>query len=111
MHHAHTFCVTSLPPTGQGVVDMIITELCVFEVKKGHGLVLTEIADGVTVEQVWAGVGGLLVRGNAMQRIRYCGSVANEALHLVMLLSFERALQVKQATQAPFTVASPLKTM
>jgi 3-oxoacid CoA-transferase len=44
----------SLPLTGQGVVDMIITELCVFEVKKGHGLVLTEIAEGVTVEQVKA---------------------------------------------------------
>jgi 3-oxoacid CoA-transferase len=41
-----------LPLTGQGVVDMIITELCVFEVKKGQGLVLTEIAEGVTVEEV-----------------------------------------------------------
>jgi 3-oxoacid CoA-transferase len=59
----------TLPLTGQGVVDMIITELCVFEVKKGHGLVLTEIAEGVTVEEV------------------------------------------KKATQAPFTVASVLKTM
>ena len=38
---------------------MIITELCVFEVKKGHGLILTEIADGVTVEQVCLGFGVL----------------------------------------------------
>ena len=44
----------SLPLTERGVDDMIITEICAFEVKKGHGLVLTEIAEGVTVEQVKA---------------------------------------------------------
>ena len=44
----------SLPLTERGVDDMIITEnqMCAFEVKKGHGFVLTEIAEGVTVEQV-----------------------------------------------------------
>ena len=31
---------------------MIITEKCVFEVVKGQGLVMTEIAEGQTVEQV-----------------------------------------------------------
>ncbi|KAF6017505.1 OXCT1 [Bugula neritina] len=41
-----------LPLTGKGVVDMIITELGVFEVDKEKGLILTEIADGVEVEEV-----------------------------------------------------------
>jgi 3-oxoacid CoA-transferase len=44
----------SLPLTERGVDDMIITEMCAFEVKTGHGFVLTEIAEGVTVEQVKA---------------------------------------------------------
>ena len=34
---------------------------CVFEVKKGHGLVLTEIAEGVTVDQVGQGAAGCLL--------------------------------------------------
>ncbi|KPI86166.1 succinyl-coa:3-ketoacid-coenzyme a transferase- like protein [Leptomonas seymouri] len=46
------------PITAAGVVDKIITELAVFDVvKTGRGfnyLVLTEIADGVTVEEVKA---------------------------------------------------------
>lgn len=41
------------PLTGKGVVDLIITELAVFEVDKiKGGLTLTEIAEGVTVDQV-----------------------------------------------------------
>ena len=32
----------TLPITGLGVVNLIITDLCVFEVKQGGGLVLTE---------------------------------------------------------------------
>jgi len=47
----------SLPLTGKGCVDMIITELCVFNVVKGEGLVLTELAKGVTVEDVKAATG------------------------------------------------------
>jgi len=42
----------SLPLTGKQCVDMIITEMGVFEVEKGKGLVLTEIAEGVTLDQV-----------------------------------------------------------
>ena len=40
-----------LPLTGQGVVDMIITELGVFEIRP-DGVWITEIAAGVTLEQV-----------------------------------------------------------
>lgn len=47
----------TLPLTGKGVVDRIITDLCVFDVKKGKGLVLVELAEGVTVEQVTAATG------------------------------------------------------
>src|SRR5271157_3104930 len=42
----------SLPVTGKGVVNMIITDLCVFEVRAGHGLELKELHPGVTLEQV-----------------------------------------------------------
>ena len=42
----------SLPLTGKGCVDLIITELGVFTVDKDHGLILTEIAEGVDVNDV-----------------------------------------------------------
>jgi 3-oxoacid CoA-transferase len=44
----------SLPLTGKGVVNLIITDLCVFEVEAGKGLVLTELHPGVTLEDVKA---------------------------------------------------------
>ncbi len=44
----------SLPVTGKGVVNMIVTDLCVFQVQPGRGLELTELHPGVTVEQVRA---------------------------------------------------------
>ena len=46
----------TLPLTGSGVVDMVITELGVFSVdKKGSGgVTLVELADGVTVDEVKA---------------------------------------------------------
>lgn len=40
-----------LPLTGKGVVTLIVTELAVFEVEKG-GLVLTEVHEGSSVEEV-----------------------------------------------------------
>jgi len=43
----------TLPLTGAGVVDLIITDLCVLEVGE-NGLKLLELADGVTVEEVQA---------------------------------------------------------
>ena len=42
----------SLPITGKGVVTMIITDLCVFDVVPGGGLVLKELHAGVTLEDV-----------------------------------------------------------
>jgi 3-oxoacid CoA-transferase len=47
----------TLPLTGKNVVDMIITNLCVFDVEPGQGLVLTELQPGVTVEDVRAKTG------------------------------------------------------
>ena len=37
---------------------MIITEKCVFQVDPNSGLKMTEIADGVTVDEVRAATGG-----------------------------------------------------
>ena len=43
----------NLPLTGKGVVDLIITDMCVFQCdKKNGGLTLIEIAKGVTVDAV-----------------------------------------------------------
>src|SRR5256885_12314736 len=44
----------SLPVTGKSVVNMIITDLCVFEVEPGKGLVLKELHPGVKLEDVKA---------------------------------------------------------
>jgi 3-oxoacid CoA-transferase subunit B len=45
----------TLPLTGAGVVDLIITDLCVFSCDKQHGgLKLIELAPGVTLEEVIA---------------------------------------------------------
>jgi 3-oxoacid CoA-transferase subunit B len=46
----------TLPLTGSGVVDMVITELAVFTLERGNpkGLKLIELADGVTLDEVKA---------------------------------------------------------
>jgi 3-oxoacid CoA-transferase len=47
----------TLPITGLAVVNLIITDLCVFEVKEGGGLVLTEIHSNATVDDIRAKTG------------------------------------------------------
>lgn len=43
----------TLPLTGKGVVDTIITDLGVFDIDKTNNqVIMTEIAQGVTVEEV-----------------------------------------------------------
>lgn len=46
----------TLPLTGAGVVDLLITDLAVFRLERGNpdGLTLIELADGVTVDEVKA---------------------------------------------------------
>jgi 3-oxoacid CoA-transferase subunit B len=51
----------SLPLTGQGVVDRIITNLCVIDVPGDGTLVLRELAPGVTEEDVITATGADLV--------------------------------------------------
>jgi 3-oxoacid CoA-transferase subunit B len=41
-----------LPLTGKECLDLIITDLCVFEVERGEGLRLIELAPGVTEEEI-----------------------------------------------------------
>ena len=47
----------NLPLTGKGVVDMIITDLCVFTVGSAGGLTLSELHPGVTLDEVRARTG------------------------------------------------------
>lgn len=42
----------TLPLTGEECVNRIITDLCVFDVERGVGLVLVELNPGVTLEEV-----------------------------------------------------------
>jgi len=51
----------NLPLTGKNCVDMIITEMGVFEIDKEKGMVLTEIGEGFTVEDVQAATGCKLI--------------------------------------------------
>jgi 3-oxoacid CoA-transferase subunit B/3-oxoadipate CoA-transferase beta subunit len=45
----------TLPLTGKGVVDLLITDLGVFEINRGRSSVrLVELAPGVTLEEVRA---------------------------------------------------------
>jgi 3-oxoacid CoA-transferase len=47
----------TLPITGKAVVNLIITELAVFEVKDGGGLVLTELLSDARVDDIRAKTG------------------------------------------------------
>ena len=55
----------TLPLTGTGVVDMIVTDLAVFEIRPDadEPLVLTELAPGVTEDEVREATGAAFVRG------------------------------------------------
>jgi 3-oxoacid CoA-transferase subunit B/3-oxoadipate CoA-transferase beta subunit len=45
----------NLPLTGAGVVDLLITDLAVFHIdRKGGGMVLSELADDVTLDEIKA---------------------------------------------------------
>jgi 3-oxoacid CoA-transferase B subunit len=45
----------SLPLTGKGVVDLLITDLGVFEIdRRGGGAKLIELAEGVTLDEIKA---------------------------------------------------------
>jgi 3-oxoacid CoA-transferase len=56
----------ALPLTGKGVVDLIITDLCVFVVEEGGGLRLTELHPGVTLDEVRAKTGCDFVVGRGL---------------------------------------------
>jgi 3-oxoacid CoA-transferase subunit B len=45
----------TLPLTGKGCIDMVITDLCVFTLQRGtSGMTLTKLAPGITLDEVTA---------------------------------------------------------
>jgi 3-oxoacid CoA-transferase subunit B len=42
----------TLPLTGKACIDLVLTDLCVFEVERGVGFKLIELAEGVTLDEV-----------------------------------------------------------
>eukprot|EP00128_Syssomonas_multiformis_P008034 Colp12_sorted_trinity150504_noHs@16516 len=61
----------SLPLTGRRCVDQIITDMCVFDVNETHGLVLREIADGLTVDDIKKATGAPFEVAPDLQPMRY----------------------------------------
>jgi 3-oxoacid CoA-transferase B subunit len=60
----------TLPLTGVGVVDTIITELCLIDVTD-HGLVIRELRDGVTLEAVQQLTEATLQTEGSIARMEY----------------------------------------
>jgi 3-oxoacid CoA-transferase subunit B len=58
----------TLPLTGKSVVHMIVTDLCVFEVGR-PGLTLTDIAPGVTVDEIRAKTGPEFLIHNVLKGV------------------------------------------
>lgn len=69
----------SLPLTGKKCVDMIITEKCVFEVDSEKGLTLTELAEGVNVEDVVVSTG---CEFNVAPKIKIMGDVTKHETNI-----------------------------
>lgn len=57
----------TLPLTGVRCVDTIITEKCVFDIDKEHGITLVEIADGLTVDDIKGCTGCSFVVSNDLK--------------------------------------------
>lgn len=62
----------TLPLTGKGVVDLIITEKCVLHVDPEKGLTLTEVAEGYSVEDVVKATGCPVQVGDRRKSIDDC---------------------------------------
>ncbi|KAH8365864.1 hypothetical protein KR093_006692, partial [Drosophila rubida] len=60
----------SLPLTGKEVIDLIITEKAVFQVEKGVGLTLTEVAEGFTVDDIIACTGAKFAVASNVTQMR-----------------------------------------
>lgn len=59
-----------LPLTAQGQVDLIITEMCVIEVRKGEGLVVTELNEHFTREEVIAATEASIIFAKDLRPMR-----------------------------------------
>ena len=60
----------SLPLTAKGQVNLIITEMCVIEVRKGEGLVVTELNEHFTREEVIAATEASIIFAEDLRPMR-----------------------------------------
>ncbi|CAD7002918.1 unnamed protein product [Ceratitis capitata] len=63
----------TLPLTGQGIVDLIISEKAVFAVEKGVGLTLLEIAEGLSVEDLRSCTGAQFEVSSKLKKMAQIG--------------------------------------
>merc|ERR1719502_1497268 len=62
----------TLPLTGKGVVDTVITDMGVMQVVPGQGLMLTEIAPDTTVDAVKEATGATFKVADELRVLPYC---------------------------------------
>ncbi len=88
---------------------MIITEMCAFEVKEGHGFVLTEIAEGVTVEQVKTATQAPFTVSSQLKSMRGSARAAgHRAVYLKKKIKYEENQKRHQRHNLTVSSSSPL---
>ncbi|TVY55206.1 Succinyl-CoA:3-ketoacid coenzyme A transferase 1, mitochondrial [Lachnellula cervina] len=91
----------AFPLTGKACVSMIITELGVFEVDFATGLTLTEIADGVTVDEIKSKTEAPFKVADDLKPMLGIPSTPNYQSHFILLAGLNCIIIIRQNTHNP----------